>query len=333
MAPPDCVLAAVGPNNANTFVAKVSCPVALQALGSSQLVFGAGAFATISCHGDYYFIVRVEERAIPKFAHKLGKDINNLHRNPQVDWVRPLTRRLQRLFGWGDVSAVRADVVRAAETGDIEELCALMSQAAKVIADVNLSVVPGLYDALQGQPLLPLEDCPHKFCHAGRWDVPISGPCAPVAGPLGTEQHLPPYMRCLRCGKMTCVRCEREAEKRKEFQYELRVALQKCREEPTSSSTDFVALSYSWREHPERPHPFCVIDQQKMPEEEKLAWVCQELGDGADLQVFAQKWLDLFGEKLRGAVPQKAACLKLYGQYAPEGAEACAWKKECDIPP
>ena len=140
-------------------------------------------------------------------------------------------------------------------------------------------------------------------------------------------------MRCLRCGKMTCVRCEREAEKRKESQYELRVALQKCREEPPSSSTGFVELSYSWREHPERPHPFCVIDQQKIPEEEKLAWVRQELGDGADLQVFAQKWLDLFGEKLRGAVPQKAACLKLYGQYAPEGAEACAWKKECDIPP
>ena len=49
------------------------------------------------------------------------------------------------------------------------------------------------------------------------------------------------------------------------------MALQKCREEPTSSSTGFVALSYSWREHPERPHPFCVIDQQKIPEEEKLA--------------------------------------------------------------
>ena len=168
MAPPPCALAAVGPNNANTFVAKVSCPVALQALGPSQLVYGAGAFATISCLGDYYFVVRVEERAISKFAHKLEKDINNLPGNPQVDWVRPLTRRLQRLFGWGDVSAVRADVVRAAETGDIEELCALMPQAAKVIADVNLSVVPGLYDALQGQPLLPMEDCPHKFCHAGR---------------------------------------------------------------------------------------------------------------------------------------------------------------------
>ena len=30
---------------------------------------------------------------------------------------------------------------------------------------------------------------------------------------------------------------------------------------------------------------------------------------------------------------QKAACLKLYGQYAPPGAEARAWKKESDLSP
>ena len=144
MAPPPCVLAAAGPNNANTFVAKVSCLAALQALGSSQLVFGAGAFATISCLGDYYFFVRVEERAIPKFVHKLGKDINNLPGKPQVHWVRPLTRRLQRLFGWGDVLTVRADVVHATKSGDIEELRALTPQAAEVIEDVDVSVAPDL---------------------------------------------------------------------------------------------------------------------------------------------------------------------------------------------
>ena len=42
---------------------------------------------------------------------------------------------------------------------------------------------------------------------------------------------------------------------------------------------------------------------------------------------------NLFGEKIRGAVSQKAACLKLYGQYAPPGAEARAWKKESDLSP
>ena len=42
---------------------------------------------------------------------------------------------------------------------------------------------------------------------------------------------------------------------------------------------------------------------------------------------------NLFGENLRGAMSQKAACLKLYGQYAPQGAEARAWKKESELPP
>ena len=76
--------------------------------------------------------------------HKLGKDINNLPGKPQVHWVRPLTRRLQRLFGWGDVSPTRADVVHATKSGDIEELRALTPQAAEVIEDVDVSVAPDL---------------------------------------------------------------------------------------------------------------------------------------------------------------------------------------------
>ena len=41
----------------------------------------------------------------------------------------------------------------------------------------------------------------------------------------------------------------------------------------------------------------------------------------------------MFCDKVYGATSQKAACIRLYGQYAPEGAEARAWKKECDISP
>ena len=50
-----------------------------------------------------------------------------------VEWVRPLTRRLQRLFGWGDVAADRAAVERASEAGDRMELLAIMPCAADVI--------------------------------------------------------------------------------------------------------------------------------------------------------------------------------------------------------
>jgi hypothetical protein len=71
-----------------------------------------------------------------------------------------------------------------------------------------------------------------------------------------------------------------------------------------------------------------VIDNTKLPEAEKLAWVQHELGAGAELGEFAAKFLDLFGGKIRGKVPQKAACLKLFAAYS-----GSSWAKECDIPP
>lgn len=84
----------------------------------------------------------------------------------------------------------------------------------------------------------------------------------------------------------------------------------------------------SWRGHPTQPMPFYVIDHEKVPDDEKLAWMKQELGSDADLATFVARFLELFGEKLKGAVPQKRACLKLFGTYNEAG-----WKKEGDLPP
>ena len=67
----------------------------------------------------------------------------------------------------------------------------------------------------------------------------------------------------------------------------------------------------------------------KLPNSEKVAWIREELGGGADLPEFSRKFLELFSEKLRGPVPQKAACLKLYSMYSSEGP----WRKESDLPP
>ena len=83
-----------------------------------------------------------------------------------------------------------------------------------------------------------------------------------------------------------------------------------------------------WRQHPSNPLPFFIHECAKWPEEEKLAWIRQDLGEGADLTDFARRWLELFSETLRGAVPQKSACLKLFGEYS--GANL---RKESDLPP
>ena len=66
----------------------------------------------------------------------------------------------------------------------------------------------------------------------------------------------------------------------------------------------------------------------KLPNAEKVAWIREELGGGADLPEFSRKFLEMFSEKLRGPVPQKAACLKLYSMYSSEGP----WQKETSRP-
>ena len=84
-----------------------------------------------------------------------------------------------------------------------------------------------------------------------------------------------------------------------------------------------------------------------MKDSVKLEWLGLELGNGARLVDFARKYQDFFGEKT-GADSQRAACLKLYRQYAnigerkdlergayPSVAEARKklYSMECQVPP
>ena len=155
-----------------------------------------------------------------------------------VEKITPLTRRLQRHFGWGDVRATPESARAAWEKGDTDELAAIIPPP------------PG------GQ-----EMAFHVACRSAQ------------AAPQ------PVY----------------------------------------------------WQ-HSELRLPFYVTDYTHWSDDRKLEWMRQE-SDALDLQAFARKWMELFSEKVRGTVPQKAACIKLYARYVPEGAEDRAWKKECDIPP
>ena len=68
--------------------------------------------------------------------------------------------------------------------------------------------------------------------------------------------------------------------------------------------------------HPNhRPATCYITDLQKIWKSEKLEWMVFELGEHAPLVTFAQKFRELFGEKI-GEDSQKDACLKLYRKYA-----------------
>jgi hypothetical protein len=178
--------------------------------GARAVVNGDGAFARVRLPSDEHFRVLTLDRPckVENAVHRLNTSIAALPGSPAVPWVRPLNRRLQRLFGWGDVAA-------AGGTGDTEELA------------------------------VPEE----------------------------------------------CTGC-------------------------------------AWRQHPTAPLSFFVRDYTQWPEDEKLAWLRQEVGGSADLSDFAQRWLELFVDTKRGTAQQKAACLRLFGDYS-----GSAWRKEADLPP
>ena len=89
----------------------------------------------------------------------------------------------------------------------------------------------------------------------------------------------------------------------------------------------------NWQQNRQNPEYFYVIDQQKVPEKDKLAWMQHEIGGNADLAAFAAKFMELFGDKIHDVSTQKSKCLALYAKYVPEESQARGWRKESDLPP
>ena len=314
-----------------TYVVKAAEDVASPVLGTwaaSQGVLGAGAWSVVEVEEqvcrELYLVVtfRNAHRFKPRVDY-IKESLLQLPTHPTVEWVRPLTRRLQRRFGWGDVCASEADVRQACEKGDVEELKALMPQAATVIEEADYAVLPGLFAALRGE-VPQLEDCEHEFFQ----EVPferVLGPCARgvPGGAPDSRTHVQPYTQCKNCKLILCGRCAADSDEAQGDRRALRTMVQEAGRTP--------APTY-WQ-HPERPLPFYVIDQQKVADAEKLAWLTQELGADADLPRFAATFCSLFEDKIRGGIPQKAKTLALYARYVPEGSEARGWRKESDLPP
>ena len=315
MAPPPCELARdVKQQSTQTLVAKCVGDVSLMLTqwASAKVVTGAGAYAVVEMPNGDVYVVLVTARAVrlENAAGNVKAEILQLPGSPPVEWVRPLTRRLQRLFGWGDVASTAADVKRAAEAGDVEELVALMPQAASLIRrnDVEWHHLEALHDASRGA--LALTD---------RAEEDDGVPLRAVHEALGQHTWSERPNR-----KAQCRNCQ-------SFDpYECDCGLMLCEQCRLPAVSDLDPRC-SWRQHPTLPQPFYVHDHVRWPDGEKLMWMRQEIGDGAGLHDFAEKWLELFGEKFGSATAQKAACLKLYGKYAP--AEARAWKNECNLPP
>ena len=98
------------------------------------------------------------------------------------------------------------------------------------------------------------------------------------------------------------------------------------------SSDDEVCVApqkcFFW-EHPLRPLPFFVLDQEKPNDPEKLEWLLEEL-DGVDIDIhlFSKTFLKLFGSNYSTETAQKTTVLRLFGKH--QGRKL---KKGIDLPP
>jgi len=353
-----------------TYVAKVAGATQALTLHGYSKIFDARALAyatvdvlTGSSAGFYVVQTLDKEYFDASFAARMRMEASKLPGNPEVQWVRPLTVRLQRLFGWGDATTSFADLLHATESGDTDVLRHILPQAASWIDMAVrsdsltrarlLQHLPMLHNALQTRSLPMLQDCQHSFCK----DPPKVHHCCKV------REHRGPLVACDSCGMVCCFRCANAELEQQEEQLEKLRAVHEVRGghcwEPFSKGSKECTLCHNnatfvchcgaqrcqlhtkpvvspcdpvsaWQQHPGKPLPFYVIDPQRISEAEKLAWLRQELGDDAELPMFAQKFVDIFGHKVHGRVPQKAACLRLWNAYCTEGPRLT---REVDLPP
>jgi hypothetical protein len=85
---------------------------------AARVVGGDGAFARVRLFNEDTFVVLTLARAakVDLAVRAITTGIAGLPGCPKVAWVRPLTRRLQVLFGWGDVAAAPGE---APATGEL----------------------------------------------------------------------------------------------------------------------------------------------------------------------------------------------------------------------
>ena len=324
-----------------TYVIKVNTsPDIIQVWANGQGVLGAGAYAVVyitpdtTLEEELYLVLTLDKAyKFQNRAASIKQSIEQLPGDPKVEWVSRLTRRLQRRFGWGDVCSTTASVTRACEKGDKEELLAILPDASDLIQRGEFTELPALYNALSAGMIAERT----TGTIAQRM---ITGPAlVPAPAECGTSNdllrayhdiarahvwHTTPRedmqfnkkSECTICDSTPAVVCACGA--------------QRCGNCVAACMLEDECNGTVWQ-HPVRPLPFYVIDNQ-VSEKEKLLWLRQEIGECASLPDFASTYLGLFGDQVHTPPKQKENVLQLFGLYSPVDSPACSWRKCSDLP-
>ena len=101
-----CERVGVATEMVQTYVVKAAPdtpPTVLLAFAGSQGILGAGAYAVVQVpvFDELYLVLTLDKPyKIQNRRASILKSFHALPTSPTVEWVRPLTRRLQRRFGF-----------------------------------------------------------------------------------------------------------------------------------------------------------------------------------------------------------------------------------------
>ena len=367
--PPPCVKAAYKAHMCQTFVVKIGSTGSddeqeelrdkfTDALVAEGKVADAYAYVQLNelSRETGLYLVTTTEKALhfAAFKTKLEEKVGRCSPSTKAEWVRPLSVRFQRLFGWGDVSASKADIDEACKNDDQEELKVVVPGCAPLfdLDDDYLPWMLRLAEALRGELLPALGDCVHLF-----QDNNAPGPCG------RNRQHRKPFGRCESCRTMLCegcmedqkteskgqallLRAVHEAQDGHDWKHAKKAECSFCEEIPAyvcacgaqrcerhrAPKVDIDAPRCKWNKRKDSANPFFyVVDVKCMRAEEKLEWIRQEVGDEADLVGFATAFLDIFGSKIHKTNDQKKAVFDLFAAYS--GNPKASPMKESQLPP
>ena len=226
------------------------------AYGKSALLRGAGAFALVAVRrsanetdvGTYSVITERRETSKSKHGDTINAELQSTVGSPRAEWICSLNRRLQRLFGWGDVFTTPADLVTAVGECNEEELLAIMPGSAALIDRGDTHLIPRVEEAIRcGLPALT--DCQQTFFTE---ETPLSEKCGGTFRSRSEKTNqietLPcprgPTTRCTGCGATRCSSCAHalvdDAAARRQEHLDLLRACHDC------------AGTHEWRAHSER---------------------------------------------------------------------------------
>jgi hypothetical protein len=259
----------------------------------------------------------------------------------KVEWVRPFSRRLQRLFGWGDVWASKEVVKRAGEEGDNTTLLKIVPEQRLAIqlGDYTKVLVAAEVSASTGGSSGPLALGPSSSLGLALADVEAGGTSDYSDDELSKEEKQKVRLRLAHDAagthcygdfsmKWECARCDRFPAARCETCGAQRCA--KCTHDgAVATPAPQPPHKVAWRQNELDPAPFFVQNPVKLSMEQQVEWLLDELHEYATLEEFAHVYRQILADRVKGDVQKRIHCLELYGLFNP----VFKARKECELLP